>query len=103
MRPGGEPRRIGPPHGRDVLVFGSDGGGTLYPVPAAQPPASGRVLVMAGPHLDPLLIRQLASGRTDLGELAEVFLAGRTGREQDEHPGGHAALVGEGVDPALRT
>ncbi len=33
----GEPRRIGPPHELDVLVFGSDGGGTLYAVPAAKP------------------------------------------------------------------
>src|SRR5436190_13764273 len=65
-------------------------------------PASGRVLVVAGPHLDPLLVRQLASGRTDLGELAEVLLPGRAGREQDKHPGGHTALVGERVNPALR-
>src|ERR1700724_2174519 len=64
--------------------------------------ASGRVLVVPGPHLDPFLFRQLASGRTDLGELGEVLLAGRAGREQDEHPGGRAALVGEGVNPALR-
>ena len=33
----GEPRRIGPPHELDVLVFGSDGGGALYAVPAAKP------------------------------------------------------------------
>jgi hypothetical protein len=33
----GEPRRIGPPHELDVLVFGSDGGGALYAVPAATP------------------------------------------------------------------
>jgi hypothetical protein len=33
----GEPRRIGPPHQLDVLVFGSDGGGALYAVPAAKP------------------------------------------------------------------
>jgi len=32
-----EPRRIGPPHELDVLVFGSDGGGALYAVPAAKP------------------------------------------------------------------
>src|SRR6266550_5033265 len=64
--------------------------------------ASGRVLVVAGPHLDPFLFRQLASGRTDVGELLEILLAGRAGREQDEHPGRRTALVGEGVDPALR-
>jgi hypothetical protein len=34
---GGEPRRIGPPHELDILVFGSDGGGALYAVPAAKP------------------------------------------------------------------
>jgi len=28
---------IGPPHELDVLVFGSDGGGALYAVPAAKP------------------------------------------------------------------
>ena len=33
----GEPRRIGPPHELDVLVFGNDGGGALYAVPAAKP------------------------------------------------------------------
>jgi hypothetical protein len=33
----GEPGRIGPPHELDVLVFGSDGGGALYAVPAAKP------------------------------------------------------------------
>jgi hypothetical protein len=33
----GEPRRIGPPHELDILVFGSDGGGALYAVPAAKP------------------------------------------------------------------
>lgn len=33
----GEPRRIGPPHELDVLVFGSDGGGALYAIPAAKP------------------------------------------------------------------
>jgi len=33
----GQPRRIGPPHELDVLVFGSDGGGALYAVPAAKP------------------------------------------------------------------
>ena len=32
-----QPRRIGPPHELDVLVFGSDGGGALYAVPAAKP------------------------------------------------------------------
>jgi hypothetical protein len=32
-----EPGRIGPPHELDVLVFGSDGGGALYAVPAAKP------------------------------------------------------------------
>src|SRR5438046_5445726 len=63
---------------------------------------SGRVLVVAGPHLDPFLFRQLASGRTDVGELLEILVAGRTGREPDEHPGWHTALVGEGVDSALR-
>jgi len=47
-------------------------------------PVSGRVLVVAGPHRDPFLFRQLASGRTDLGELGEVLLAGRAGREQDD-------------------
>jgi hypothetical protein len=34
---GAEPRRIGPPHELDVLVFGSDGGGALYALPAAKP------------------------------------------------------------------
>jgi len=28
--------------------------------------------------------------------------AGRPGREKDAHPGGRTALVGEGVNPALR-
>ena len=45
-------------------------------------PGTGR----AGPHLDPFLFRQLASGRTDIGELGEVLLTRRAGREQDEHP-----------------
>src|SRR5262249_40073882 len=64
--------------------------------------ASGRVLVVASPQRDPVLIRHGAPGRTDLGELLEVFLTGRAGREQDEHPGWRTALVGEGVNPALR-
>src|SRR6267378_1235032 len=50
----------------------------------------------------PRLLRRRASGRTDLGEFGEVLLAGRAGREQDEHPGWRTALVGEGVYPALR-
>src|SRR5215831_4013508 len=63
---------------------------------------SGRVLVVASPQRDPVLIRQDASGRADRGELLKVFLTGRSGREQDEHPGGRTALVGECVNPALR-
>src|SRR5690349_22675361 len=64
--------------------------------------ASGRVLVVASPQHDPVLIGQGASGRADRGELLKVFLAGRAWREQDEHPGGRTALVGEGVNPAGR-
>src|SRR5271169_3868533 len=54
------------------------------------------------PRSIPFLLRQLASGRTDLGEFGEVLLARRAGREQDEHPGWRTTVVGEGVYPALR-
>jgi hypothetical protein len=40
-------------------------------------------------------------GRADRGELLEILLTWRAGREQDEHPGRRTALVGEGVNPAL--
>ncbi|HLK76818.1 MAG TPA: CHAT domain-containing protein, partial [Streptosporangiaceae bacterium] len=57
-------------------------------------PNSGRVLVVAGPHRDPVLVGHGASRRADVGEFLEVLLARRPGREQDEHPGGRAAFVG---------
>ena len=61
---------------------------------------SGRVLVVASLQRDPVLSGQCASGRADRGELLKVVLAGRAGREQDQHPGWRTALVGESVNPA---
>src|SRR5262249_52462702 len=69
---------------------------------ALRDEASGRILVEASPERVPDLDRQSASGRADCGEHLKVFLTGRAGREQDEHPGWRTALVGKGVNPALR-
>ncbi|SDP40004.1 hypothetical protein SAMN05421507_10822 [Lentzea jiangxiensis] len=41
-------------------------------------------------------------GRRDLAEPPEVLLAGRTGREQQQHLGRRVGVVAEGVQPALR-
>ena len=46
----------------------------------------GRVLVVPGLRLDPFLVRQLASGRTDVGKLLEVLLARRPGQAGSGHP-----------------
>src|SRR5262249_12089678 len=72
------------------------------PSAALRDEASGRILVVASPECDPVLVRHGASGRADCGELLKVFLTGRAGCEQDEHPGWRTALVGKGVNPALR-
>src|SRR5271166_3174015 len=70
------------------------------PHPPGVRPGTGRD--GSTPRSIPFLLRQLASGRTDLGEFGEVLLARRAGREQDEHPGWRTTVVGEGVYPALR-
>src|SRR5262245_13873728 len=61
-----------------------------------------RILVVPGPQRDPLLTEQRAPGRGYLGQLLEVALPWRAGREQDEHGGIGVAVVVEAVDAALR-
>ncbi len=40
---------------------------------------SGRVLVIAGPHRDPVLVGHGAFGQADVGELGEILLMRRAG------------------------
>src|SRR5262249_45013730 len=65
------------------------------------PVRAGRVLVVPGPQFEPLRVTELPAGMADLGELLEVLLARRPGREHDQHRRRFAADVVESVHAAL--